>query len=386
LNAPAEAGATFLHEERATLERFLPGLDDQLAQTPLRELESKGSQAIELFRAAGGCGLIVQTEHHGSGASLLDTVRIQRAIGARSPSLAVATTMHHFSAASLVVMSEQGGGGFEWMLLQAIADERKLLASGFGEGVSGRGMFAPTMRARRSEGQWHVSGAKKPCSLAHSMDLLTASVAIEGDGVDDGGYAVALIPSDAPGLEVEPFWEADVLAGAQNEAVILNDVPVDDELVFPFGDPADALQDDVQAAGFVWFEALMSASYIGMASALAERVLSAERWDPSATTAPIIELEGAFAAVEGLARELALTTADSRIVTRSLAVRYAAQGAITRAVASAVEQLGGVAFMRSNEVGYFAGATRALALHPPGRFPASAALRAAYAGEPLVIR
>jgi alkylation response protein AidB-like acyl-CoA dehydrogenase len=85
----AEDGAIFMQDERATLERFLPGLDAQLAEIPLRELESKESRGIELFRGAGGCGLIVQAEHHGAGASLLDTVRIQRAIGARSPSLAI---------------------------------------------------------------------------------------------------------------------------------------------------------------------------------------------------------------------------------------------------------------------------------------------------------
>lgn len=374
-----------MQEERATFERFLPGLDARLAEIPLRELESRESRAIELFRAAGGCGLIVQTEHHGAGASLVDTVRIQRAIGARSPSLAIGSTMHHFSVASLVVMSDQGGG-FEWMLLQAIADGRKLLASGFGEGVSGQGMFAPTMRARRSEGQWYVSGAKKPCSLAHSMDLLTASVAIEGDSGEEGGFAVALVPSDAPGLVVEPFWAADVLGGAENEAVTLTDVPVDDELVIPFGDPSNALQDYVQAAGFVWFQLLMSASYIGMASALAERVLSAHRWDTSATVSPVIELEGAFCAVEGLAREMAHAPAGPRILARSLAVRYATQDAITRAVASTVEQLGGVAFMTASEVGYFASATRALALHPPGRLRTTDALNEAYTGHPLVIR
>jgi len=385
LNEPIEAAATFLHEERTTLERFLPGLDEQLAAIPLRELESKQSRAIELFRAAGGCGLIIQTEHHGAGASLLDAVRIQRAIGTRSPSLAIATNMHHFSTASLVVMSEQGGG-FEWMLLQGIADGRKLLASGFGEGVSGRGMFAPLMRARRGDGRWYVTGAKRPCSLAHSMDLLTASVVIEDETVENPGFAVVLVPADAPGVEVQPFWEADVLGGAENDAVILTEVPVDDELVIPFGDPANALQDRVQAAGFVWFESLMSAAYIGMASTLAERVLHANRWDASATMSPVVELEAAFAAVEGLAREMAVTAVGPRVLVRSLAVRYAAQEAINRAVASAVEQLGGVAFMRSNEVGYFASATRALGLHPPGRLPTMAALQAAYTGEPLVIR
>lgn len=385
MNAAAELGAAFLLEERNTLERFLPGLDDRLAAIPLRDLEAEQSGAIDLFRDAGGCGLIIQPEHHGAGATLLDTVRIQRAIGARAPSLAIATTMHHFSAASLVVMSEQGGG-FEWMLLQAIADGRKLLASGFGEGVSGQGMFAPSMRAKRREGHWYVTGAKRPCSLARSMDLLTASVVLDDEVGDAGGFGVALIPSDAPGIEVQPFWAADVLRGAENESIVLTDVPVDDELVIPFGDPRDALQDHVQAAGFIWFQALMTASYLGMASALAERVLIADRWDTSATVAPTIELEAASVAVEGLAREMAVAPVGPRLLTRSLAVRYAAQEAISRAVASSVEQLGGVAFMRSSEVGYFAGATRALGLHPPGRLRTTDALQSAYTGEPLVIR
>jgi hypothetical protein len=73
------------------------------------------------------------------------------------------------------------------------------------------------------------------------------------------------------------------------------------------------------------------------------------------------------------------------MLVRSLACRYAAQEAITRAVASAVEQLAGVAFMRSPEVGYFASASRALALHPPGRLRTTTALQAAFRGEPLVI-
>ena len=375
--------ATFLEHERAALERFLPGYDGQLAAMPLEELEAQRSPAIEQFRAAGGCGLVVPSEHHGAGASLLDMVQVQRAIASRAPSMAIATNMHHFSAASLVAMSEQGDG-FEWMLLQAVADGRRLLASGFGEGITGQGMFAPTMRARRGDGNWLISGAKRPCSLAHSMDLLTASVAIEDEGEGES-FAIALVPSDAPGLVVEPFWEADVLTGAENEAVVLTDVPVEDELVIPMGAPSDALHDHVQATGFVWFEALMTASYIGMASALAERVLHEGRWDTSATVAPIVELEAAFSAVEGLAHELAGSSAGPRLLARSLACRYAAQDAIARAVASAVEQLGGVAFMRQREVGYFAAASRALALHPPGRLRTTAALKASYTGEMLVV-
>src|SRR5262249_14388772 len=101
-----------LERERADLERYLPGLDGLLAETSSTELERPGSPGIKMFRDAGGPALVVPTEYQGLGADPLSAVRIQRALGSRSPSLAVATTMHHFSVASLVL--DAGGGRNSW--------------------------------------------------------------------------------------------------------------------------------------------------------------------------------------------------------------------------------------------------------------------------------
>src|SRR5437868_2840298 len=117
-----------LATERRTLETYLSGLDASLAKIPLQELESSSAPGIDLFRQTGGPGLLIPREHGGLGAGALDAVRVQRAIGARAPSLAVASTMHHFSVASLVEVSAQGLG-LEWMLLQAVAEQKLLLAS-----------------------------------------------------------------------------------------------------------------------------------------------------------------------------------------------------------------------------------------------------------------
>ncbi|HEX8067911.1 MAG TPA: acyl-CoA dehydrogenase family protein [Thermoleophilaceae bacterium] len=377
---------TFLHEERRALERYLPGLDAELTALPLAALESPDSPAIELFREAGGPGLLVPRDHRGAGAGPLDAIRVQRAIGSRSPSLAVASTMHHFSVASLVQLDSDGDGGFEWMLLEAIADGRKLLASGFAEGVRGQDVFAPTMRGRRDRDRVLVSGRKKPCSLSRSMDLLTASVLVEGNGSGPAEeLAVAVIAADAPGLEVEPFWGSSVLAGAQSDAVVLNDVPVEDELVFPLGTRGPDRLDAVQEAGFLWFALLMTASYLGVASALVERALLAPRGDASLRVGAAAELEAAAASLEGIAHRLAAGEAGSWLLTRALLCRYAAQDAIGRAVASAVEQLGGVAFVSSDDVNHLAGASRALALHPPARPRTADALADALGGAELRI-
>lgn len=372
----------FLDEERQALEACLPGLDERLVTATLAEMESPGSTAIEWFREAGGAGLVVPGKHGGIGADPVTAVQVQRAIGSRSPSLAVATTMHHFSVASIVEL-DRDSSGFEWMLLEAVADGGKLMASGFAEGARCQGVFSPTMRARRDGDRIFVTGKKKPCSLSRSMDLLTASVAVQ-NGADEE-LVVAVVAADAPGLAVEPFWGSRVLAGAQSDAVILNDVPVENELVFPLGTLGPDRLDSVQEAGFLWFALLMTASYLGAASALAERVLLEPRGDASLRLAVAAELESAMAALEGIAHRVGSGEAGSWLLTRALLCRYAAQDAINRAVAAAVEQVGGMAFVSSDDVNYLAGATRALAFHPPGRPRTAEALVSAIGGAELQI-
>ncbi|MGB7686727.1 MAG: hypothetical protein WBL45_13200 [Solirubrobacterales bacterium] len=370
----------FLAEDRHTLEEFLPGFDAQLAEIPLAEMEARDSRVIELFREAGGAGLVVPRDLKGHGASPSAAIRVQRAIGSRSPSLAVATTMHHFSTASLIEL-HRAESGLEWMLLQAIAEQGRLLASGFAEGVHGQGVFTPKMSAKRVDGKFLISGTKKPCSLSRSMDVLTASVAINGEASEEEPeFAVALVPADAPGLEVSDFWGSPILAGAQSEAVTLSEVPVDPDLVVAV-DSANA----VQTASFLWFELLITASYLGMASSLVEQVVTAGRGDPAVRTAMVADLESAMGSLTAVAHRMEQGNRSEPLLVQALLHRYAAQDAIGRSVNSAVEQLGGMAFIGGEDVSYFASASRALAFHPPQRQRGTDGILAALAGAPLKI-
>jgi alkylation response protein AidB-like acyl-CoA dehydrogenase len=369
----------FLAEDRDTLDRFLPGLDQQLASVPLTKLEVRDGPAVELFREAGGPGLLIPQELNGHGASASAAIRVQRAIGARSPSLAVATTMHHFSVASLIEL-QRGEQRLAWMLLQAIAEQRRLLASGFAEGVHSQGVFSPTMQARRVNGKVLISGSKKPCSLAHSMDILTASVALFADGADDRPtFAVALIPAKTPGISVSDFWGSSILAGAQSDAVTLTDVAVDPDLVLAMDGAAG-----VQTVSFLWFELLITASYLGMASALVERMLAIDRSEATTRAAIVADVESAMSSLFAVAQDIdAKKNINDRLLVHALLCRYAAQDAISRSVSSAVELLGGRSFIKDDEVSYFASASRALAFHPPQRIRASQAILDALEGSPL---
>jgi alkylation response protein AidB-like acyl-CoA dehydrogenase len=373
----------FLERERLAAEKFLPGLDQALSGHRLDELEKSGGPGIALFREAGGAGLIVPGEHGGAGATPLDAVRIQRAIGARSPSLAVATAMHHFSMASLVVLSETSNG-FEWMLMEALARGGKLLASGFAEGRPGGHILQPTLHAVLAEGGIRVSGVKQPCSLARSMDMLTASVLLprpDGSGTD---LAVALIPAESEGLTIEPFWGSFALAGAESEKIVLDDVFVQDDLVVRTDVPPGESLDALQVAGFLWFELLITSSYLGAASALVERVLADGRIADIERVRLVCELEAAMAGLENIARQLA-SERDTRLLGDCLLVRYAVQDAIQRAVPRAVEALGGLNFITGDDVGYLCAASQGVSFHPPSRLKMADALASFLAGEPFTV-
>jgi alkylation response protein AidB-like acyl-CoA dehydrogenase len=372
----------FLAVERHTLESLLPGLDGSLSQIPLLELERPDNVGIRAFRESTGPGLLIPTEYAGCGATALDAVRVQRALATRSPSLAVATTMHHFSVVTLVDVFLQRKGP-EVLLLDAIAKQRLLVASGFAEGRSGSGILTATMRAKRTAGGLVVCGVKRPCSLSRSMNLLTASVMVDGEPDKADEFAVLLIPAQSPGIERRPFWESSVLTGAESDEVVLTDVTVPNDLAWFAGSSADL--DPVQTSGFLWFELLIAATYLGTASALAERVFDRERGNRTDRMQLAIELESAMAAIEGIARWMSTGAKDQDVLARMLLVRYAVEGAIGRASNLAVELLGGIAFIRSAEIAYLLAACRALAFHPPSRTSMSQAMMDYLAGEPLAI-
>ncbi len=373
----------FLQRERSVLARYLPHLEERLAERPLLELESPESDGIKLFREAGGPALLIPTAYAGLGASPLEAIQIQRAIASRSPSLAIATTMHHFSIATLVEMCARGAG-LEGLLLEGIARQRLLVASGFAEGQSGRGILASTMQVKRNGAGLIINGSKKPCSLSRSMDLLTASIPLPPDGAGAGELAVVLIPAQSTGVEHRKFWETWVLAGAESDEIVLRDVAVPSNLIFRIGS-AESL-DLVQISGFLWFELLISASYLGMASALVERVVKAARAEPGERTLLGIEVEGAMAALEGVARALMAGEKSNDDLARVLFVRYMVERAVERASGRAVELLGGMAYVRSSEISYLFSAARALAFHPPSRTSMSSTLAGFLAGGTLTMR
>ncbi|MFH9574754.1 acyl-CoA dehydrogenase [Streptomyces sp. NPDC017454] len=374
----------FLERERATLAKLLPDLDPALRETPLMELERPGSPGIRHFRDSGGPGLLVPESHQGRGATALDALCVQRAIGSRSPSLAVATTMHHFSMATLVGLGDLGDG-LEWMLVEGVASTNRVIASGFAEGRSGAGILDPSMTAVVTEDGIRINGVKRPCSLARSMDVLTASVMIPREDGQGDELAVALVPAESEGLSVSGFWSSAFLAGAESEQVTLTDVLVPPELLLRTATTSGERLDDLQTAGLIWFQTLMTGSYLGAASALVERVLLNDRIPEHERVRLFVETEAAMATAESVARRIDAGDLDESALAQALYARYGVQDAVARVVPRAVELLGGLNFMTSDEVGHLAACANGLSLHPPSRPRMTGPFSAYLADRPLVI-
>ena len=375
----------FMEADRTACDKLLPGLRQQLAELPLAELEAGDSPAIEIFRAHAGTNLMVPAAYGGLDASPLDAARVIRALAAQAPSMTVATMMHHFSLGTLFAVAELvGDSGLEDLLLRRVVGERLLVASGFAEGRTAQGILSPTMSAAAVPGGYVVNGAKKPCSLSRSMDLLTASVGVpQPDGTSAMG--LLMLPADTPGISVHPFWSTFALGGAESDEVRLTDVLVTPEqIIAPDPSLADAMT-ELTTVGLIWFQMTVCATYTGIASALVERVLARSRGSVTDRAALAVRIEAAAALTEGLARRIMDGETDNDTLASSLVTRYAVQDAVAATVTQAVELLGGMAFIGSCDVAYLAAAAQAIAFHPPSRSSTAGGLLDYYNGYPMAV-
>ncbi|MCZ9347199.1 acyl-CoA dehydrogenase, partial [Streptomyces sp. TRM76130] len=293
------------------------------------------------------------------------------------------------SVATLIGLGGLGGLGTgpERTLVEGVAAGNRIVASGFAEGRGGAGILDPSMTAEVTGDGIRINGVKRPCSLARSMDVLTASVLIpRKDGPGDE-LAVALVPADSEGLSVSGFWSSAFLAGAESEQVTLTDVLVPPDLVLRTGAAVasgDRL-DELQTTGLIWFQVLMTGSYLGVAGALVERVLLNDRIPEQERVRLYVETEAAVATAEGIARRVDSGDLGESALAQALCVRYGVQDALGRIVPRAVELLGGLNFMTSDEVGHLAACANGLSLHPPSRTRMTGPFAAYLADRPLAI-
>ncbi|MBX8944117.1 MULTISPECIES: acyl-CoA dehydrogenase family protein [Lysinibacillus] len=346
----------FLAKERAVLEKYFPGFDDYLKSFTFEKREEETEILINKFRNINGTSLLIPKKYGGLGANIIESLSIQRAIATRSPSLAIAYTMHHFSVASLVEIVQSHGDLDS--VLKLIVEEKLLLSSCFAEG-NANNTFSPSVSAEDIGEYYIVNGTKKPCTLSKSMDILTGSVKLP-----DGRLGVFTIPKDSQGIEVRDFWKHWILKGSETEEIVLTDVKVPKESMFVAGNEEELHPSIVR--GLIWFELIVSTSYIGVCSSLIEKVISKGSLPPYEMRNMVSLIEAAMNAIEGLAHKFSMNYTEN-VLSEVIFVRKSIEDIIKGVASDATRLLGGMQFITNKEISYQLLVCQLLHFHPPAK-------------------
>ncbi|MFM0043245.1 acyl-CoA/acyl-ACP dehydrogenase [Paraburkholderia sediminicola] len=358
----------FLQESRAVLARYAPGLDAELTHRGLSALESMEPQAIKaLIHQYRLPRLWVPSSLGGAAISPYDGIRMQRAIGASAPSMALMLTMHNFTVSFCNALADHVPSCAH--MLHDVAHDNLLVASAFAEGRRGAGILDSTVFMTPDGDDFRISGSKKPCTMANCMDIITVGVALQGaDGAKHTGMAI--LPADAAGVTRRAFWNVPLLAAADNHELCFDNVKVSaDQLLLATEDDAETAQivAVAEVLGLCWFEIVASASYLGVVSGMAARVVADRGVEESERVLLGSELESAQAALDGAVHLMQTCPPDEALLARVLMIRFGVQRAIERCAMHAAELGGGLAFIRDGEMMTLLMASRCLAFHPISR-------------------
>ncbi|TCK24593.1 acyl-CoA dehydrogenase family protein [Pseudonocardia endophytica] len=365
--------------DAAFTNELLDKLVDELVTRPLADRERPDGWALGLFRQSGGPGLLIPRSAGGLGLTCREAVRVHAAVAAVAPSVAVATMMHHLAVVSLVehIGTRHGEDAPAWALVRAIATRRYLVGSASSEARTGPGALVPRATAQRTADGYVLGGSKKPCSLSRSMDLLTCTVVVRSDGPDDGTVGLAVVPASMPGIRVEPFWGSPVLAGAESDEIVLDDVAVPRAMVLA-GGPVTHAMDELGLRAWSWFEVLAAATYLGVAAGLVRRAAAGP--DSRGAGDLVADLFACRAAVDRAADEFDRGQTGNDGLAVALLARTAVETRAPDIAARAVALLGGGTFATDPDPQYLLSVTRALAFHPPHRARSAPALAGWFTG------
>ncbi|GGV01112.1 oxidoreductase [Kitasatospora herbaricolor] len=351
----------------ARLDAVADGLSGRLAaeEPGLRaeEYERDAGAVLTALKDTRATTMLVPSDCGGRGASAADAVRFQRALGTLAPSAAIASTMHHYKIAALGGVAAAGDEHAR-AILTDLARGAELVASGGAESVPGKDLRSLGSRAVRDGDDYLVTGVKRPCSLSTSMTTMSLMVELRSPEGESEGFAQAFVPAGAPGLEREPFWRSPVFLAAESHAVRLSGVRVPRGRVFPLrGEPGRRFATDC----YTWFQLLVAASYLGVATCLAQATAPERRAGSRGWTEAAARLDRLEAGLLDAAHAVDRGAGAAERLNLAVRARDAVEDEVGAVGGLLLRSAGGGSFARTGFFTLLAGGLHAIAFHPPQR-------------------
>lgn len=215
-------------------------------------------EGLEALRDAGLLAAAVPAELGGLGATIRRIALLQRELGHRCGSTALATAMHQHVVASTAWRHRRGAPGTEATLRRVAADGIVLISTG------GNDFTRPSGEARRVDGGYVVSGRKRFASLSTHGHVLATMFPFEDP--DQGRRVLSMaVPVSSPGVTVLGDWDALGMRGTASGGIVLEEVFVPDERVVA-DRPWGVIDPPLQVIGSIAMPIVASA-YLGIAEA-----------------------------------------------------------------------------------------------------------------------
>ncbi len=160
------------------------------------------------------------------------------------------------------------------------------------------------------------------------------------------------------------FWKHWILKGSETEEIVLTDVKVPKESMFVAGNEEELHPSIVR--GLIWFELIVSTSYIGVCSSLIEKVISKGSLPPYEMRNMVSLIEAAMNAIEGLAHKLSMNYTEN-VLSEVIFVRKSIEDIIKGVASDATRLLGGMQFITNKEISYQLLVCQLLHFHPPAK-------------------
>lgn len=334
--------------------------------------KSEAKDLGDAFRAVGFPNYCLKEANGGPGLSIADLIKTLRLVGARCPSLSIMMTMHHHSVAALDIAGSHLK--IKDDLLSSISHDKLLLSSAFAEAVPKSNILHSSVKCSEANNGWRINGSKKPCTMANVSDLILIGVSSTKSN-DPSHRGVALVSRTAPGISTEKFWPTDILQAADSNKITFTDTPLPADALLlyekdhPGGEDIKHAVEAAEITALSLFQLMISASYLGVASRLVEISIITQSANASLRSTMIRRLESTAMSLYFLASAIdanrSVAFFDEWFFARCLMARKNAEHQITATLSLSTQALGGMNFLRNDEIRYLLQAGQCIKFHPP---------------------
>lgn len=334
--------------------------EELIKNKSISDLESLSPAEIkQLIQTAKLANVIISEQFGGQGKSLKETLEILQYVARRAPSIGVILCMHYHVIVTISTLPDYFS--FSEELLTDVAQNNRLVASAFAEGVPDLDIFTSTVQVKAigDENFVEISGYKKPCTMSGIADYYAVSVV-----ADHNQKGVAVIRADIPGISQKAFWPSELLKATDSNQVIFDRVKISKDWML-IGDEESVL--GLLSVGLAMFNLMISVAYTGVAVGLSEKLPDSVLANKSVYIDIYGKLLQSYYSAIGLSDRLSDMALLETTLNQILILRYQNQATLKQIVSLVSENVGSFKFLSDPEIAKLSAICSLIAFHPLNR-------------------